>query len=167
MSNHTQWIWALVLFLWPSICAAAEVPRGLAGFALGDKISAHMDKITSDTVLPVRYLESLKEVETKNIRGYKTGLVSYTTCTRPSRIVRIKFKYADASKAFYNALLKRFKDRFGEPDEYRGDPQHLASVEAWRRCPAWLYTVFERVFHAAFFSSTGSPFSAFRLVLLY
>jgi hypothetical protein len=131
MSNHTQWIWALVLFLWPSICAAAEVPRGLAGFALGDKISAHMDKITSDTVLPVRYLESLKEVETKNIRGYKTGLVSYTTCTRPSRIVRIKFKYADASKAFYNALLKRFKDRFGEPDEYRGDPFHVVTAWKW------------------------------------
>ena len=130
MSTHWRWIWALVLFFWPSICPAAEVPRGLAGFTLGDKISAHVDTIETGTVLPVRYLESLKEVETKDIWGYKTGLVSYTTCISPPRIVRIKFKYADASNSFYNALLKRFKERFGEPDEYRGDPFHV--VIAWK-----------------------------------
>jgi hypothetical protein len=109
---------------------AAEVPHGLAGFTLGDKMSAQMDNIEPETVLPVRYLESLKEIETKDIRGYKTGLVYYTTCTTPSRIVKIKFKYADASVAFYEALLKRFKSRFGEPDEYRGDPFHI--VIAWK-----------------------------------
>lgn len=130
MSNNTRWIWALVLFLWPSICLAAEVPHGLAGFTLGDKMSAQMDDIEHETVLPVRYLESLKEIEIKDIRGYKTGLVYYTTCTTPSRIVKIKFKYADDSKPFYDALLKRFKERFGEPDEYRGDPFHI--VIAWK-----------------------------------
>jgi hypothetical protein len=130
MRNNMRWILVLIIFLWPSICPAAEAPHELAGFILGGKLNAHMQNIRPDSTLPVRYLESLKEVETKDIPGYKTGLISYTTCTTPSRIVRIKFKYADASKTFYDALLKRFKKRFGEPDEYRGDPFHI--VIAWK-----------------------------------
>ena len=124
------WVLALALFIWPSICLAAEAPRELAGFVLGDKIIDHRDRIVLDSVLSIRYLESLKEVETQDIWGYKTGLISYTTRVTPPRITRIKFKYADASKAFYDALLKRFKKRFGEPDEYRGDPFHV--VIAWK-----------------------------------
>ena len=134
MQKIMLWILALLIFIWPSTCPAAEAPHELAGFILGGKMNAHMENIEPDTVLPVRYLESLKEVETKNIRGYKTGLILYTTCITPSRIARMKFKYADPSKAFYHALLKRFKKRFGEPDEYRGDPFHNA--RAARLLPA-------------------------------
>jgi hypothetical protein len=130
MQKSMLWISALLIFIWPSICPAAEAPHKLAGFILGDKMNAHIENIEPDTVLPVRYLESLKEVETKDIRGFKTGLIFYTTCRTPSRIARMKFKYADSSKAFYEALLKRFKERFGEPDEYRGDPFHI--VIAWK-----------------------------------
>jgi len=134
MLKNIRWVLVLAIFIWPSICPAAEAPHELAGFILGDKMAAHMQDVKPDTVLPVRYLESLKEVETKDIPGYKTGLIAYTTCTTPSRIVRIKLKYADASKTFYDALLKRFKKRFGEPDEYRGDPFHI--VVAWK----WSFT---------------------------
>lgn len=130
MPKNMLWILVSALLLWPSVCPSAEAPHELAGFMLGGKMTAHMQRIKPDTTLPVRYLESLKEVEIKDIWGYKTGLVSYTTCTKPSRIARIKFKYADSSKTFYDALLKRFKKRFGEPDEYRGDPFHV--VIAWK-----------------------------------
>jgi hypothetical protein len=130
MPKQLRWLLVLALLMWPSVDAAAGAPHELAGFNLGGEISAQMDKINPETVLPVRYLESLKEVETKDITGYKTGLVYYTTCTTPRRIVRLKFKYADTSKAFYNQLLKRFIARFGEPDKYRGDPFHI--VIAWK-----------------------------------
>ena len=130
MSKILGWAPALAVLFWTSICPAGEIPHTLAGFVLGGELEAHTDKIKPKTVLPVRYLETLKEVETGDIWGYKTGLVSYTTCTSPSRIARLKFKYADASRDFYNALLKRFKKRFGEPDEYRGDPFHV--VIAWK-----------------------------------
>jgi hypothetical protein len=120
----------LAMIIWPSICPAAAAPHELAGFILGDTMNAHIQKVNPETVLPMRYLESLKEVEVKKIWGYKTGLITYTTCEAPSRIVRIKFKYADTSKAFYDALLERFKKNFGEPDEYRGDPFHI--VVAWK-----------------------------------
>jgi hypothetical protein len=130
MPRNTRWILTLILFIWPSICLAVEAPHKLAGFALGDKLRDHIEKVDMDTVLPLRYLESLKEVEAKDIRGFKTGLISYGTCMDQPRIVRLKFKYADASKTFYDELLERFKARFGKPDEYRGDPFHI--VVAWK-----------------------------------
>jgi hypothetical protein len=131
MPKNALWILALVIFIWPSICSAAEVPHELAGFMLGGKIMDYQDRIKPDSVLPVRYLESLKEVETKDMWGYKTGLVTYATCLVPPKIVRLKFKYADSSKTFYNHLLKRFKARFGQPDEYRGDPFHVVIGWKW------------------------------------
>ena len=35
----------------------------------------------------------------------------------------MKYEYSD--KKFYNELLAQFKKRFGEPDEWRGDPFHV------------------------------------------
>jgi hypothetical protein len=40
-------------------------------------------------------------------------------------------KYVDASKKFYDELLKRFKQRFGEPSEWRGDPFHIIISWKW------------------------------------
>ncbi len=77
-------------------------------------------RVIMDTALPVRYAENIEEVEIKFTRGFKSGLIAYGTCARPGNIVRIKLKYGDSSKQFYKDLLKRFKKRFGEPDEYRG-----------------------------------------------
>jgi hypothetical protein len=84
------------------------------------------------TVLPIRYLESLKEVEAEEIKGFKTGLVTYATCIEPARIVRLKFKYADNSKRFFDELLKRYKANLGKPDEWRGDPFHIMIAWKWR-----------------------------------
>jgi hypothetical protein len=119
-----------VILISPKICAA-DAPRKIGEFVLGDKIADHENRVKQETVLPVRYLETLKEVEAKHIWGYKTGLIYYGTCIEPSRIVRIEFKYADYSIEFYEALLKRFKRRFGEPDEWRGDPFHIVIGWKW------------------------------------
>jgi len=112
----------------------ADVPHSLAGFVLGAPISDFENQVNMDTVLPTRYLESLKEVEAKDIKGYKTGLVTYGTCIQPPRIVRLKFKYADSSKKFFDALLERYKMNLGKPDKWRGDPFHI--VIAWK----WHFT---------------------------
>jgi hypothetical protein len=94
----------------------------------------YKDLLKLDTILPIRYFETLKEVEIKEIEGFKTGLITFGTCSEPWKIVRLKFKYAESSKKFYNKLLKRFKKRFGEPNEWRGDPFHI--VLAWK----WSFT---------------------------
>jgi len=112
----------------------AEAPHKLAGFVLGGPMNDFNEQVEMDTVLPIRYIESLKEVEAKEIKGFKTGLVVYGTCIEPSRIVRLKFKYADNSKRFFDELLARFKANLGKPDEWRGDPFHI--VIAWK----WHFT---------------------------
>jgi hypothetical protein len=109
---------------------AAEVPHELAGFFLGGEMNDYKDLVKLDTILPIRYFETLKEVEIKEKEGFKTGLITFGTCSEPWKIVRFKFKYTDSSKKFYNELLKRFKKRFGEPNEWRGDPFHI--VLAWK-----------------------------------
>jgi hypothetical protein len=122
-----SWILLLTWFAGPALAGA---PHQLGGFALNQKINAYEERIIMDTALPVRYAENIEEVEIKPTQGFKSGLIAYGSCSKPGHIVRIKLKYADASKQFYNDLLKQFKKRFGEPDEYQGDVFKI--VIAWK-----------------------------------
>ena len=110
--------------------AFADAPHQVGGFVLNQDIKKFEDRVIMDTALAVRYAENIEEVEIKFTQGFKSGLIAYGTCDQPGHIVRIKLKYADSSKKFYKNLLKRFKKRFGEPDEYRGDPFKI--VDAWK-----------------------------------
>jgi len=112
----------------------AESPHQLGPFRLGHDIAEFVDFVQMDTSLSVRHMESIKEVEIKPIKGYKSGLIAYSTCEAPNTVVRIKLKYGDGSKAFYQKLKKRIDKRFGECDEYRGDPFHV--VIGWK----WSFT---------------------------
>jgi hypothetical protein len=84
-----------------------------------------------ETALPIRYMENIEEVELKPIEGFKSGMIGYATCSAPGQIVRIKLKYQESSKKFYDKLLKRIKDKYGEPLEYRGDPFHILISWKW------------------------------------
>lgn len=118
-----------LIFL-PAVCGAADVPHEIGGITLGAGIGAFEHRFVPGSELPVRYLESMKEIEVRKTPGFKTGLVYYGTCQTPSRIVRIEFKYQNTSEAFYRDLLKRFKQQLGEPNEWRGDPFHI--VVGWK-----------------------------------
>jgi hypothetical protein len=117
----------LVIALCGPNIVQADAPHELAGFVLGGRMNEFKDQVKMDTVIPTRYLESLQEVEATEIKGFKTGLVTYGTCIEPSRIVRLKFKYAENSKRFFDELLERYKVNLGKPDEWRGDPFHIIS----------------------------------------
>jgi hypothetical protein len=121
------------LLLISGVCLA-EAPHQVGGFVLGANVEDFKDKLRMHTAIPIRYMESIHEAEIKPMEGFKTGLIGFGTCTTPNPIVRIKLKYADSSKKFYEKLLKRFKKRFGEPTEWRGDPFHI--VLAWK----WSFT---------------------------
>ena len=120
---------AVLILVIPGM-ALAEAPQQVGGFVLVQDIKKFEDRLIMDTDLPVRYAENIEEVEIKFTQGFKSGLIAYGTCNHPGHIVRIKLKYADSSKKFYKDLLKRFKTRFGEPDEYRGDAFKI--VDAWK-----------------------------------
>jgi len=110
---------------------ADEVPRGVAGFTLGQPVAQFKDQLQMDTILPLRYQEYLREVEIGPLPGFKSGLIAYGTCAQPDRIVRIKLKYADSSRSFYDALLARVERRFGKATTYEGDAFHIVIDWKW------------------------------------
>jgi hypothetical protein len=126
-----KWVFGLALLLLsaPGVIRA-EAPHQVGGFVLGQNIETYKDRVIMDTALPVRYSENMEELEIKFTQGFKSGLITFGTCAQPGHIVKIKLKYADSSKEFHQDLIKRFKKRFGEPDEYRGDP--FGIVKAWK-----------------------------------
>jgi len=123
------WV-GVILWLLPAL-GKAEPPREIGGFVLGADIAGYRERVVAASTLPVRHLECLQEVEVQPIAGFKSGLIAYGGCAEKDRILRIKLKYADASKAFYDKLLARFKQRFGKPDEWRGDPFQIFIAWKW------------------------------------
>jgi len=112
------------------MAGAADGPRQVAGFVLGDDIAAYKDTADLMSALPIRYAEYLREVIIKDVPGVKTGQIYYGVCQNPGKILRIRLKYADSSKKFFEELLERTQKRFGKPTEWRGDP--FGVVIAWK-----------------------------------
>lgn len=130
LDRSALWTVVLVLTL-TSGSFAAEVPRHLGGFVLGGQIEAYEELVDMDTCMGVRYMEYIQEAEIRNIPGFKSGLIAFGTCADYGKILRIKLKYADDGKRFFNEMMKRLRQRFGDPDEYRGDPFHVMVAWKW------------------------------------
>ena len=130
--NKKLFIFTNLVFLWiVGICLAGETPHQIGIFVLNQNISELKEYVIMETALPIRHMENIEEVEIKPIKGIKSGLIAYVTCSAPGQIARIKLKYKDASKKFYEELLKQIKKKFGKPDEYRGDPFHIVLSWKW------------------------------------
>jgi len=130
MKKTIFFILGLMFLLFPALCPA-QTPSQIGGFVLGGNISEYKDRVKTETAMPIRYAEYLIEMETRPVDGFKSGLVSYGNCAVPGRIIRIKFKYEDSTRKFFDALLKHYKGRFGEPLEWRGDPFHILIAWKW------------------------------------
>jgi hypothetical protein len=113
------------------VTGLAETPHQLAGFVLGDQFTKYQDLVDMQTKMPLRRSKSIDAIEVRDRKGFKYGLIWVGNCIVPSRIVSLRMKYADSSKKFYDELLKRFKKRFGEPSEWRGDPFHIVISWKW------------------------------------
>jgi hypothetical protein len=125
-------IFTALVFLWiTGTSFAGDAPHQVSVFKLNSNIADVKDYVIMETALPIRYMENIEEVEIKSIEGLKSGLIAYATCAAPGHIVRIKLKYKDASKKFYDKLLKQIKKKYGDPGEYRGDPFHILISWKW------------------------------------
>ncbi len=126
--------WFIILLLAALVAAPApsraQAPHEAGGFVLGQNVSAYQDSLLMETSMPIRYSEYLREVEIKDLPGFKSGLIGYGDCASPGRIVWIKLKYRNQSKEFFEELLERFKKKFGEPEEWKGDPFKV--VQQWK-----------------------------------
>ncbi|AQV02359.1 hypothetical protein B2D07_17360 [Desulfococcus multivorans] len=134
MTGMKRWMVAGAVLLFSMLSSggarAADAPRSLGGFVLGEPISRYGDRLEMDTVIRVRDVGCLMEVDVIPPAGFENGTINYGVCAARDRIVRIKLKYADESRGFYEELLSRYKARFGPPDEWKGDPFHV--VIAWK-----------------------------------
>ena len=116
-------------FLVPGI-SLAEMPTRIGGFALNTDVEQYQDQLKPETTLPIRFMEAIKEVEIRHSPGFKSGYIAYGTCAAPGKIVRIKLKYQDRSKDFYEKLLESYRQKFGRP-QWLGDPFHVVSTWKW------------------------------------
>ena len=128
--RHATLVITAILILFPIEGYGDKTPGKIAGFRLGEKIATVSHMCNMETALPVRDMRYVTEVEVRDLDGYKSGAIAYGNCVNPGQIVRIKMKYAYSDRKFYRELLKRFKQRFGEPDEYRGDA--FQAIVSWK-----------------------------------
>jgi len=125
------WAAAFALVLSFNANAAVEAPHELGGFRLEANVSQVKDKLQMDTAVPMRDMLYLTEVDVVAPPGFKSGQVVYGNCVDPGRILRVSLKYEDASKEFFEKLLARYKEKFGKPVEWRGDPFHVYVAWKW------------------------------------
>ncbi|WP_300464714.1 hypothetical protein [Desulfobacula sp.] len=123
---------AILLFLHTP--AQATFPLHLGGFTLGEDIKHYQHLINMETCRDVPFNQYLKEGEIISQHGFKSGLIAYGLCDKPNKILRIKLKFNDPTKKFFNTLLKKYKTQLGPPSEYKGDP--FQTVIAWK----WSFT---------------------------
>ncbi len=129
----------IFLFLWILLFASnsavyAQFPIHLGAFTLGEDISAYADQIDMPSCRAALLNPYIGEGKMLDRPGFKSGFVEYGLCSRPNKILRIKLKFDDSSKKFFNTLLSRYKEKLGAPDEYKGDP--FQTVIAWK----WSFT---------------------------
>jgi len=103
--------------------AAVEVPHKIAGIELGTSIEAYPD---------FEFSNFLKEIVVMDWHGFRKGIISYGICHSPGVIVRLQMKYQDSSKEFFDTLLKRYKQKFGTPDIWKGDSFGIKHVWKWQ-----------------------------------
>jgi hypothetical protein len=121
----------LLLFMASSV-QAEVVPTSLAGIVLGEDIATIGEKCDMAADLPLSQERHLNEVPLMHYAapGIRGGSVAYANCGQVGRIVRIKLKFENDSPEFFDDLLRRYRERFGKPLEWRGDP--FQTVMAWK-----------------------------------
>jgi hypothetical protein len=110
--------------------AQAKFPIHLGGFTLGDDVNNYKTVLNMESCRIVSFNQYLTECEINDHAAFKSGLITYGLCDKTDKILRIKLKFRDASKKFYNKLLKQYKKQLGEPTEYKGDP--FQTLIAWK-----------------------------------
>ncbi len=118
---------SLILSLNPTGVISAEpiIPKSAGGFALNSSIEDYQIDDRGNY---------LHEVIITDLAGFRKGFITYGTCHAPGKILRIKLKYEDRSTSFFNELLKRFREKFGDNPHFDGDP--FGNVKNWK----WSFT---------------------------
>ncbi len=110
---------ALPLVMVVLLCPAAglcrsDAPKSLAGYALGEDVSAYGD-LAVDTAKPRYDQPWLARVNISPRDGLNGGYLLYGTCAKPGEVVRVKLSYADDGEGQFQALYKAMAKKWFEP----------------------------------------------------
>lgn len=105
--------------------AGSTVPSTAGGFSL--------DRLIGDYDVE-NHASYLNEVIITDLKGFRKGFITYGTCQSPGKILRIKLKYDNRSQDFFNELLQRYRQKFGDKPVFSGDP--FGNVKSWK----WSFT---------------------------
>lgn len=127
-----NYILILLCVLIPFSAQAQDIPLCLAGITLGADISTVHGKYDMSSDITLARERHVNEVKLwpQFVPGIRSGTVAYTNCEQKGRIVRIKLRFDDPSRSFFNDLLRRYRNNFGKPEEWRGDP--FQRVISWK-----------------------------------
>lgn len=110
--------------------AASPAPMELAGLRLGSDIAECAEHVDQTTAAKGFFRPHLEMVALKPREGLRSAYADYGTCKNKGRIVRIKVNYNDGSLAFFEKLLAELKKRYGQPEDWRGNP--FGTLRAWK-----------------------------------
>jgi hypothetical protein len=102
--------------------AGNNVPHEVGGLALGADITDYPEVVGSnflqETVVTDRY-------------GFRKGIISTGVCKYPDKILKMRMKYDNSSKKFFQKLLKKYKKKYGAPHEWKGDSFGILHIWKW------------------------------------
>jgi hypothetical protein len=104
------------------LSAAQNIPYEVGGVTLGTDVNDYPDMIDTNF---------LKEMVVTDWRGFRKGIISYGVCKYENKILRIRMKYEDSSKKYYQELLKEYKKLYGAPQEWKGDSFGILHIWKW------------------------------------
>ena len=122
----------LFALIWSPDLVRAEVPLTLGGITLGSDISEYRNICLEATNAILREEPHLNEIniDPSKLDGIINGKIAYANCGQVGKIVRVKFRFACPERALFESLHKRYTKKFGDPDEWRGDP--FKNVRSWK-----------------------------------
>lgn len=125
-------LFLFLLLVVPVTGQAEDIPMSLAGIRLGADISTvhYCCKLTTD--IPLSDERHLNEINLmpEFVPGIKSGTVAYANCAKRGAIVRIKLKFDNPSRPFFDDLLERYSKKLGRPEKWRGNP--FQTILSWK-----------------------------------
>ena len=130
--RRTFFLFFLLALLWAPSLSRAEVPLTLGGITLGKDIADYRNLCLEETDFVLREEPHLNEmnIDPSKVDGIINGKIAYANCGREGKIVRVKFRFACPERQLFEMLHDRYTKKFGEPDEWRGDP--FKNVRSWK-----------------------------------
>ncbi len=113
---------SLAVLLVPLSLLAENAPHEVGGIVLGSHIDSYPDIIQSNF---------MKEVVVTDRHGFRKGVISYGVCKYDGEILKIRLKYDDKSKSYYKTLLAKYREKYGEPNSWKGGSFGMLHVWKW------------------------------------